>query len=212
MNQEMRDAATRGARDTAAGLIREGVRLFAREGYDGASVRQITRAAGANLGAITYHFGSKRGLYEAVLAHALDPVRRRVEEGAAVGGASLDRIEGALRAMFECLYERPEIPQLMLRETAAGRRPRGDELRPVQRVLELLAGVIAEGQVAGEIRSGDPLLMAVSTVAQPVHLTLVGRIALPPELGPDRPAGRARLLEHAIRTVRASLANDGGGE
>lgn len=37
--------------------------LFAQQGYASVSVRQIAEAAGANVAAINYHFGSKRDLY-----------------------------------------------------------------------------------------------------------------------------------------------------
>ena len=72
------------AERTASNLIAAGRRLFARHGYDGSSVRAITEDAGANLGAITYHFGSKRGLYDAVVATCLTPFADRVAD---IGGA-----------------------------------------------------------------------------------------------------------------------------
>jgi AcrR family transcriptional regulator len=52
---------------TAAALLEAGRVLFAERGYEGASVRAITAHACANLGAITYHFGSKRDLYDRVV-------------------------------------------------------------------------------------------------------------------------------------------------
>ena len=48
-----------------------GSRAFARSGYDGASIRTIVAAADVNQAAINYHFGSKDGLYRAVLQAAL---------------------------------------------------------------------------------------------------------------------------------------------
>lgn len=45
--------------------------MFADRGYREGSVRLITRAAGANQAAITYHFGGKDGLYRAVLQAAV---------------------------------------------------------------------------------------------------------------------------------------------
>mgnify|MGYP000128516938 CR=1 FL=1 len=37
--------------------------LFARKGYHGVSVREITNAADCNLAAVNYHFGKKQNLY-----------------------------------------------------------------------------------------------------------------------------------------------------
>jgi len=44
-------------------------KIFAEEGYAEATVRDICRQAGANVAAINYHFGNKKGLYLAVLKH-----------------------------------------------------------------------------------------------------------------------------------------------
>ncbi len=53
--------------EVAKNLLAAGQRLFAQRGYEGASVRMICEAAGTNANAIGYHFGSKQGLYEAIL-------------------------------------------------------------------------------------------------------------------------------------------------
>lgn len=51
-------------------LLVAATRLFADSGYRGASVRDICNQAGANPGAISYHFGGKRQLYRSVLRQA----------------------------------------------------------------------------------------------------------------------------------------------
>lgn len=50
-------------------LIHAGIKYFGTYGYEGASTRDIAKEAGANLSLIPYYFGSKEGLYAAVLAH-----------------------------------------------------------------------------------------------------------------------------------------------
>jgi len=47
-------------------------RLFLEHGYDGTSSRMITGAARVNLAAVNYHFGGKRGLFQAMIARRLD--------------------------------------------------------------------------------------------------------------------------------------------
>ncbi len=46
--------------------------LFAEHGFDGTSLRQVTSAAGVNLAAVNYHFGSKDQLIHKILHRQLD--------------------------------------------------------------------------------------------------------------------------------------------
>lgn len=58
-------------------LLSEAERVFAAQGYEGASVRQVTRAAGANVAAVSYYFGGKEGLYRAVFERFFEVMRER---------------------------------------------------------------------------------------------------------------------------------------
>ncbi len=62
---------------TRRALLDAAERLFAENGLEGASVRDITKAARANLGAINYHFGTKDGLIMAVFTRRLKPLNDR---------------------------------------------------------------------------------------------------------------------------------------
>ncbi|MBW3552712.1 MAG: TetR family transcriptional regulator [Gemmatimonadetes bacterium] len=184
-------------------LIEVAIRLFAHHGFHGTSVRRITREAGTNLGAVTYHFGGKRELYEQAFVACIGPLAERLGRTLAGEGEPLARLEAALELFMEYLQERPELPQLMLQETVAGRRPPPRALALLQGILGGLARVIGEGQAAGEIRGGDPRLMAVSVVSQPLHLTVATRVI--EGLEPGDPKTRARLLEHARSFIRHGL-------
>jgi AcrR family transcriptional regulator len=50
--------------------------LFARHGFADTSLRHITAEAGVNLASVSYHFGSKEALIEAVFARRLVPMNR----------------------------------------------------------------------------------------------------------------------------------------
>jgi AcrR family transcriptional regulator len=78
-------------------------RLFARRGLDAVSVRDITREARANLGAINYHFGTRRKLIFAVLDRRLTPLMQErlsaldaLEQDACGGPLPLERLLEAL--------------------------------------------------------------------------------------------------------------------
>jgi AcrR family transcriptional regulator len=50
-------------RETADRLLDTAERLFGEQGYDGVGIRELATEANVNLGAATYHFGSKKALY-----------------------------------------------------------------------------------------------------------------------------------------------------
>ncbi|MGD8699271.1 MAG: TetR/AcrR family transcriptional regulator [Gemmatimonadales bacterium] len=192
---------------TAAALLSAGRDLFAQHGFDGASVRAITAKADANLGAITYHFGSKSALYEAVLRSVMVPLRQRIAAAASEPGKSLQRVEAMVRALFDYLYENPDGPQLMMQQLVSTRPLPEPVLQTMQANVNELAVVIAEGQADGSIRAGDPQLMALSIGAQPIWLALARRaLQAGIAVDQDRPETREQLVESVVRFVRAGLA------
>jgi AcrR family transcriptional regulator len=50
--------------------------LFMEHGFEATSLRSLTSAAGVNLAAVHYHFGSKEELFQAVLTRRLDPMNQ----------------------------------------------------------------------------------------------------------------------------------------
>ena len=77
-------------------------RLFAELGFAGTSVRRITSEAGADLGSVRYHFGSKAKLYRGVLERRLVPLCERrlslLAEAQSGGGSAEERVERIVRA------------------------------------------------------------------------------------------------------------------
>lgn len=55
-------------------LIEAAEVLFADEGFEKVSVRDITQRANANVAAVNYHFGSREGLVEVVTSRYMNPV------------------------------------------------------------------------------------------------------------------------------------------
>ncbi len=73
----------RGA-ETRAQLIEAALDVFGRLGYEGASTREIAKAANANLAAIVYHFGGKEALHIAVAEHVAASIASRMGSTLAV--------------------------------------------------------------------------------------------------------------------------------
>jgi AcrR family transcriptional regulator len=192
--------------DTRTDLIAAGRRLFAARGFDGTSVRALTKAAHANLGAVTYHFGSKYALYEAVLEDGLRPLAERVEEAGAGTGSALERILQVVGAYFEHLGRHPELPRLLLQQVAAGKHPPEVVARTIGRIKSVLVRLQTEGVEDGSVRRGDPVLTALSIASQPVYFSLIAPLARS-VVGIDltAPDTRDETLSHLTGFVRAAL-------
>lgn len=194
---------------TRADLVKAARKLFTQKGFDGASVRAITREAGANLGAVTYHFGSKRDLYGAVLEAGLRPLAARVQDAVASEGTARERMLRVVEAYFAHFEVHPDIPRLLLQEVAAGKPPPPVVLEILLGIKEAVAGLQVEGTEDGSVRTGHPVLTALSVISQPIYLTLVAPMLRAfGDVDLADPETRRAAHDHVIAFVRAGLTPD----
>ena len=66
-----------GRTDTKTRILDAAEKLFAENGFDTTSLRDITAAADVNLAAVNYHFQSKESLIEAVVMRCAGPINQK---------------------------------------------------------------------------------------------------------------------------------------
>lgn len=114
---------SRNASDSVDRLLDAAERLFGELGFEGVGMRSLAEEAGVNLGAATYHFGGKQGLYEATFLRRFQPTHREriaMLDAAETrsGGASLPLeilLECFLRPPFMTTTEHPNFVRFMAR-------------------------------------------------------------------------------------------------
>jgi AcrR family transcriptional regulator len=168
-------------------LLKAAERLFSKRGIDAVSIRDITDAAKANSASIHYHFGSKSGLIEALLARwAGELVARRAR--------MLDKIEAQQEVRLRDVVEVLVWPMVDLGGARRGGGgyvgflaavmnhpeyiPLMNELYEpdISRTLALLEQVTPK--LTSDVRmlrwaiAKDTVNRAVSTATSPVHLWL----------------------------------------
>jgi AcrR family transcriptional regulator len=113
-----------------ARLLQAAVRIFGEKGLKGATVREIAKAAGQNIAAIAYHFGSKEKLYQTIIEgivaeihHALGDILIEIEGLAqrpqpepAAARALLKKFLGAVYLRVLSRNEALPIARLIVRE------------------------------------------------------------------------------------------------
>lgn len=88
-------------------LFEAAVKLFSQNGFNAVSMRDIAKAAGANVGSVTYHFGSKANLLREIYERHTRPMNaRRLEllgEARRISDAD-ERLMAILRAYVVPAY------------------------------------------------------------------------------------------------------------
>jgi len=84
--------------------------LFSRASYDGVSMRKVTQQANADLGLISYYFGTKESLYKEVLTRRSETLNaerlRRLDEIHKQAGSSGPSVKAILKAYIMPLLDR----------------------------------------------------------------------------------------------------------
>ncbi len=87
-------------------LVEAAIDLFGRDGLTGVGTRAVADQAGAQMSAITYHFGGKSGLYRACAEHIVRQMRARIDpvmaqaERACEPGGGPDEARAALQVIL----------------------------------------------------------------------------------------------------------------
>lgn len=85
-----RTSILKDAEGTRQALVRAGLDLFGRNGFDATSTREIAQAAGVNSAGIAYHFGGKDGLRKACAEAIIARMQGVLAGGAPAVSMALD--------------------------------------------------------------------------------------------------------------------------
>lgn len=213
---------------TRLALIRAAIEVFGREGYKAATTHEIARMAGSNPALVSYYYGSKEGLYRAVVEHIARRIDARVEpiaERARALMAEIDagRVAGALRErrcldlLFDVLDGCADV--LTDPESAGWARiVLHEQLEPTEafetlygaerRLLDVLTLLVARMRGADAPDREDKLVvlsvLGEVLVLRSARATLERFLGWPALNAPEVAELKRRLRRNAIAVVRAA--------
>lgn len=146
-------------------ILEVAVNLFAEQGFDGTSVRDIAKAADVNIAMISYYFGSKEKLMEAIFARHSANVRFQLENllhDKEMG--PFEKMEKLIDSYLEKYFSQQCFHKIVVRSQMS------NQSNSVKQILhdmkkqnqELIKKLIQEGQKKGAFKKNIdvPLLMA----------------------------------------------------
>jgi len=193
--------------DTRAAILRAAIDAFAEAGEAGARTDAIAHAAGVNKALLHYYFGTKDGLYGAVLEEVFTGLAERFRGVLGGPGSPGERLLRYFLAHFEHLGDSNPFARLLGHELM---RARAGQSTRISRIVTLcfgplyaaLVALLEEGMAAGELRRQEPgpAIQALTGanvfyfISAPFYREIAGRDPREPELLARQ---RAALLEGA---------------
>lgn len=179
--------------------------LFAEKGFHGTSVRDIAEMAHVNLAMISYYFGSKEKLLEALFQYRGEASKMTIESIIESPGISaMEKVYLLVDNYMDKLMGQQCFHRIMAREQVLNNTPVITSLilEMKKRNLELIEKLIKEGQENGEFRSNIDVPMMMTTIIGTAHHLVTTKHHYR-EL-----SGVQQLNEEAFETfIRGKLAN-----
>src|ERR1043166_8155128 len=125
-----------------AQLVDVGRAVFAKRGYEAASVEEIAERAKVSKPIVYEHFGGKEGLYAVVVDREVEHIVGRIVD-AVSAGSPRQRLEQAVVAFLTYAKERPDGFAMLLRDAPLSKR--GGEMPALMHDLaDRVGGVFTE--------------------------------------------------------------------
>ena len=159
---------TRRGTERRGQVLEAAAKLFAEQSYHGTTVSDICDTIGVGKGVFYWYFPSKQAVFMELLQDSLLELRRAQQLAIAEVDDPVRRIEQGIRASIEFFRHNPGFLSMI---RIAGRYDEFVGLIELghQTVVADTATHIKEGMSLGEIRDGDPEMMAHGVLAVILH-------------------------------------------
>lgn len=160
------DRVTRDPERTRASILTAATQEFSAKGLEGARTDDIARRAGANKRMIYHYFGSKDGLFQAVLENTYARIRGSEAELQLTSRDPVTGMGQLVAFSFDWFLKHPEFVKLLNEENlhgAAHVRSSNVARSLNMPLVELISELLERGAASGQFRSGvDPVQLYIS--------------------------------------------------
>jgi AcrR family transcriptional regulator len=142
-------------------------KLFAEQGFAGTSVRDIAEAAHVNLAMISYYFGSKEKLMEAMFDHRGSDFKIQLENILQNKNLSpIQKVEKLIDDYIERIFKKQCFHKIMTREQMNNTGAITEQIYQLkQRNQSLIKQLINEGQKTGDFKKNIDVSFLMMTLS-----------------------------------------------
>ncbi len=142
-------------------VVDAAARLFSTNGFSATSVREVADGAAMTKAGLYYHFPEKEDLLYRICEHAISGVLAGARQALACEADPTARLACLLRNHIDYFFRHPHYLTVLNREhKTLSAEPRAQIFALERDYLDLVRGVIRDGQAAGCLRPVDPTVGA----------------------------------------------------
>jgi|KBSMisStaDraftv2_1062788.scaffolds.fasta_scaffold00109_31 AcrR family transcriptional regulator len=185
-------------------IIHAALELFGKQGYEGTSIRDICQEANVNLAMVNYYFGSKEGLFAAMIERKASAIKDRLQE--LVNNETMtpqEKIDSVIERYVDRLFSHRGFSLTMMRELSKDQRqPLHEAISSIFMVnMEMIRAIILEGQKKKVFREVD-VDLTISTIMGTLWNLIINHVMVKKICGQygdnpyDDPVFRKRVATH----------------
>lgn len=196
-------------------ILQVAEQLFAEEGFDGTSVRDIAKKANINIAMISYYFGSKEKLLEALVIYRIKAMSMHLENLYQENISPLDKIDKLIAYYIQRVHQNRSIYQILHFELSNNKRE--INLQAFTEVkknnLRFLENIIKEGQEQGVFQPNiNVVLLPTIILGSYIHMHM-NKVYYKEILNLNTEADfehyvHTELTAHIQKTIKALLVFD----
>jgi len=144
-------------------ILRHAARVFSEKGFQGASIRDISRSSGVSLSGLYYYFESKQKLLYLIQLHAFTSILKRLARRLAVVTDPEQRLRILVSNHIEFFLRHPAEMKVLAHEEDALEDPYRREVAEIKRrYYELARGIFEELRKGRPVRRVNPRVAVLS--------------------------------------------------
>lgn len=194
--------------DKKTDILHAAEKLFSALGYDATTTRQIARESKANMAMINYYFGSKEGVFEAVISNRIADFKVHLQAIGVEKIAVKEKLLKVVQQYVSRIFDHISFHKMMQRELSLYQRPEAYTKIKEAMMSNLLVieKIIEQGIIEKQFRPVD-IRMLIATMMGTISNVAVspGKVMNDPDFDMDDETDRNKLKMRVLAHLQSLL-------
>jgi AcrR family transcriptional regulator len=193
-------------------ILQVAEKLFAEKGFDGTSIREISKESNVNVAMVSYYFGSKEKLLESLIVYRTSDLKNVLKDISSEILHPIEKIEKFIKLYIERINNNRDFHHILLFEISSKKRAMDFEsFNEIKKAnINSLEKIIKEGQSQNIFKKDINLHLIIPTILGTyfyfqMHKTFLGDILLLKTEEKYNQYVKKELTNHIQQTIKSLL-------